>query len=148
MTYARCAVGISGDGQESALIAAALEVAGRLGAESLLFLHVAQPLLLTSFLTDIPLSPEVPILVERDPLADAAALRDYVGQQALLTEGLAVEYRVLSGEVSEGLRAVASSLDLMILGHHHMSGIARLFRHSTDERVLNNVRCQVLIVPA
>lgn len=147
MSYARCAVGISGDGREASLVATAVDIAGRLGTESLLFLHVVQPVLLTNFLTDIPLGPDVPIILDRDPLADEQALRDYIAGQTTVPEELSAGYRILTGEVGEELRAEAATLDLMILGHHHMSGLAHLFRHSTDERVLNNVRCQVLVVP-
>lgn len=146
MSYARCAVCISGNGQEQRLLRSTLELVLKL-ASRLTVIHVVEPVLLGTFLADVPVAPDAPVVMERDPLNDEAQLRAYAEEMAGASLPEDTTYHILHGTVDEELRAIGRKLDLMILGHHHMSALVHAFRHSVDERVLNSVLCKVLVVP-
>ena len=54
---------------------------------------------------------------------------------------------VQHGDVVASLTKVSKEVDLMVLGHHHVTGFFRHFFFTDDEKLLDRSHCPILIVP-
>jgi nucleotide-binding universal stress UspA family protein len=70
--------------------------------------------------------------------------------QALCSAGFSATTRTLEAEAREGILQVAAEWlpDLIVMGSHGRSGIAKFFLGSVAESVLRHAQCSVLIVRA
>jgi nucleotide-binding universal stress UspA family protein len=120
------------------------------GAEALVdIMHVWQP---PSFVS--------PDLLVFDPEADSVSLRDWVRDEASRSlhafmeemkppEGVRVEFWLEHGDPAETIERVVetSHPDLVVMGTHGRTGMARLLAGSVAERTVRRAACPVLTVP-
>jgi nucleotide-binding universal stress UspA family protein len=149
MTYARCAVGISGNGKERRLVHSAVELVERFEGHGL-FIHIVDLFagISSEALAGVPEAPPLAGPSFFDNVADSEHLKRYVEEQyGQELPGDTWGYKVVKGSNGDELVDFSRKLDLLILGHHHMNPVLHFFAHTLDEKVLNRVVCKVLIVP-
>jgi nucleotide-binding universal stress UspA family protein len=86
----------------------------------------------------------VPLVAWEDLVASALPPIEAAVRQA----GLKAEVRVMAGDPGRGLCELATELasDLVIIGTHGRSGLARIALGSVAERVANDAPCPVMVI--
>ena len=133
-------VGVDADQPNEVLAAAAREVAMRAGG-SVIVAHWLPPV--GTAMTTIG-DGAVPMVPWEDLVASALPPIEAAVRQA----GLRAEVRVMAGDAGHGLCDLAGerAADLVIVGTHGRSGLARLALGSVAERVANEAPCSVMVV--
>ena len=136
----RVIVGVDADQPLGVLQAAADEVAQRPGG-SVIVAHWIPPV--GSAMTTLS-DAAVPLVSWEDLVASALPPIEAAVRQA----GLRAEVRVMAGDPGRGLCELAGELaaDLVIVGTHGRSGLARLALGSVAERVANDAPSSVMVV--
>ena len=135
----RILVALDGSPRQQEVLAAALGLAGKLGAKLILFHSVSLPLPLPA--TALAVSPDQigGIMVE----SSTAALEELAKSvPAAALERVQVELGVPWRAVCEAARS--DGVDLVIIGSHGYGGIDRLIG-TTAAKIVNHAHCSVLI---
>jgi nucleotide-binding universal stress UspA family protein len=133
-------VGVDADQPNEVLEAAAVEIAHRAGG-SVIVAHWLPPV--GTAMTTMG-DGAVPVVPWEDLVASALPPIEAAVRQA----GLRAEVRVMAGDAGHGLCDLAGELaaDLVIVGTHGRSGLARLALGSVAERVANEAPSSVMVV--
>lgn len=106
-------------------------------------------------LTVLNLFPIMPVMDVPPLVLDDKTRNELTGELRRFTElvpaGVPLELRVEHAEsIHEAIReqAVASGVDLLVIGSHGRSGFKRLLLGSVAERVIRHAPCPTMIVPA
>jgi nucleotide-binding universal stress UspA family protein len=135
----RVIIGVDADQPLPVLRAAAQEIGDRSG--DVIVAHWIPPVgSAMTTLTDAA----VPLVAWEDLVASALPPIEAAVRQA----GLHAEVRVMAGDPGRGLCELATELasDLVIVGTHGRSGLARIALGSVAERVANDAPCPVMVV--
>lgn len=101
-----------------------------------------------------------PDLLVFDPEADSVSLRDWVRDEATRSlrtfmeetpapDGVRVEFWLEHGDPADTIERIVdkSHPDLLVMGTHGRTGVARLLAGSVAERTVRRAACPVLTVP-
>jgi nucleotide-binding universal stress UspA family protein len=110
---------------------------------TLTIVHVYNPVVPSSFGVDVGAPPPAV-----DPTADEEHWRGQLEQIRPVNPRLAVRHALLTGDPAEAIlrHAEATQADLVVMGTHGRTGLARLLMGSVAERVLRGAPCSVLVV--
>jgi nucleotide-binding universal stress UspA family protein len=138
-------IAVSGGGGECQHIAKGLHWAEAMGA-TVRFVHVVQTVLVpTGYAVGDVLPMDVRV---DDPCRDVDCLRGYVETElGRPLEPDEATFTILRGGDEESLVELSALCECLVLGHHHINGFLHFFTHSVDERIINQARCPVMIVP-
>ncbi|MEF8874200.1 MAG: universal stress protein [Candidatus Thermoplasmatota archaeon] len=60
--------------------------------------------------------------------------------------GIKLEKSIKNGDPSQLIVEESEREDIIVLGHHTRSGLSRLFRGSTAQKVIENAECPVMVI--
>ena len=136
MLYKNVLVALHGKKKEAEVIHEAVRLATALDAH-LTVLHV-----------NSPQAGKAHLMMGSLPLLNEAYLRDWFRQLGHEQMADAMSVVVLESEsYAREIARVAEGYDLVIAGHRPKGSVTALLVDSTDERVLDQICCPVLVVP-
>ncbi|MEA1882399.1 MAG: universal stress protein [Candidatus Marinimicrobia bacterium] len=135
MAYKNILVGLCGKGDETAVIAEAIKIAGITGGH-LTFIHVNDPHAgEMSMMMDAP----PPKYSEADVHGWISKIDESVANSSTITV-------VASHSIPKSINEASEGKDLIVLGHRKQSFFKENFFDSVDEGIVNKAFCPVLVV--
>jgi nucleotide-binding universal stress UspA family protein len=137
MSHLVCAVDFSAQSDR------ALQIASTLAKESGGVLHIIH-----SYEQPFAYDPQLPEYVP--PPADLDEIKKRLHDQQPVHSDIEVVYELLVGEPAAAIQEYADKIgaDLIVMGTHGRSGVARFLMGSIAESVLRHAACPVLVIKA
>lgn len=135
MPFSSIALSVSGHGHEELKVCRAVDLATQLGAR-LHVVHVNDPKAGTVSFKGM----------DHGTRFDDQTLRAYIENECgrTLPENTVID--IETGDWVKKLVSLSNDVDLLVLGHHHVSFFTAIFADSPEEPVINNAHCPVLVV--
>lgn len=137
MAYNNILVALSCTGDETAVLDEAVRLKNTLKA-NLSAVHVNDPH-----------AGELSMMIEgRGHKYEESEIRDIFNKAGHEEIASTIEVKIFTGNsVTKEITAITEGIDLLVVGHQKVSGIIERLKDSIDERIVNHVKCPVLVVP-
>ena len=137
MAYNNILVALSCTGDETAVLDEAVRLKNTLKA-NLSAVHVNDPH-----------AGELSMMIEgRGHKYEESEIRDIFNKAGHEEIASTIEVKIFTGNsVTKEIAAITEGIDLLVVGHQKVSGIVERLKDTIDERIVNHVKCPVLVVP-
>ncbi|MFC1581653.1 universal stress protein [Candidatus Neomarinimicrobiota bacterium] len=137
MAYNNILVALSCTGDETAVLDEAVRLKNTLKA-NLSAVHVNDPH-----------AGELSMMIEgRGHKYEESEIRDIFNKAGHEEIASTIEVKIFTGNsVTKEITAITEGIDLLVVGHQKVSGIVERLKDTIDERIVNHVKCPVLVVP-